>query len=229
MSSSNFLPDREAELVTWTNSFSEIISDQPTAVSLTAAQATEFAALNAAWIAAFNACNNESTDSTSATILKSQTKAAVIAKARELARIVQSSPSVTDVQRAALGLTVPDSVISYIPVPTIRPTVMVKSVVENTVELRLIDQANPTRRGRPADIAGASIYSFVGPTPPVDTNGWFHQGNSTRMQFGVSFPAGLPAGTLVHFRAFYFNAKCQSGPASVIATTSLNGILARAA
>ena len=38
-SSTDFLPTREAELVTWTNSFSEQISAQATALSLTAASA----------------------------------------------------------------------------------------------------------------------------------------------------------------------------------------------
>jgi hypothetical protein len=224
-SSTDFLPSREADLAQWTAQFAEKILLAPTSYSLTQAQATHFGELNTAWQEAFAAIRSDDTNTTSARVTKDEAKAAVISDARALARIIQASPTVTNTQRAALNLTVPDDVITPIPAPEIRPLVMIAKVVENTVYLRLIDEANPNRRGRPATIAGASIYSFTGPNPSAGTDGWLHQGNSSRMDPYVTLDPSLPAGTLVHFRAFYFTAKMLSGPSSTIAVASLNGVV----
>ena len=64
----------------------------------------------------------------------------------------------------------------------------------------------------PNDAAGISGFSFVGAEPPDAISSWVFQGNSTRQITTVTFDADLPAGTVVWFTAFYFNAKGQSGP-----------------
>ena len=48
------------------------------------------------------------------------------------------------------------------------------------MRLRLIDPANPTRRGTPAGVRGAAVFSYIGATPPTSLSDWKFEGNVTR-------------------------------------------------
>ena len=105
----SFLPGREASLITWSNNFSTLITATPTAFGLTAAQATAFAALNTAWVSAYNTAKNALTRSPANIITKDQAKKLMIAEARQLAGVIQKFPTITNTQRSELGLTVPNT------------------------------------------------------------------------------------------------------------------------
>src|SRR4051812_44355514 len=106
--SKGFIPAREPELITWSDNFSSRISSAPTAVGLTAPQATAYGTLNTGWKAAYATANAPSTRTQGAVAAKNVAKLALIASARDLARIIQGFPAITPTQLADLGLTVRD-------------------------------------------------------------------------------------------------------------------------
>lgn len=126
---------------------------------------------------------------------------------------MQKYPGTTDTQRAELGLTVHDVLPSPIPPPADAPGILVESVDGRTVSIRLIDPANPTRRGRPAGVDGATVLSYVGATRPEDTGAGKFEGSISRTTFDVAFPTTVAAGAKVWLTAFWFNPRAQSGPA----------------
>lgn len=217
----DFLPAREAELVTWSTTFNGLIVATPTAYGLTAAQATAYTALHNAFVTAYNAANGDSTRTPAGIITKDQAKNSLKSNARELAGIIQKCPTVTDTQRSALGLTVRSGP-SPIPAPAMSPQIDVISVTGNTVRLRLHDPDNTTRRGKPAGVAGITLFSFIGDTPPTTSVGWNFEGNTTRTVVDVPFPSAAP-GTKVWFTAFYRNERDESGPACAPIGTNIAG------
>jgi hypothetical protein len=229
MAYTSFLPVREAELVTWSLNWKTRITATPTTFGLTAAQATAYGTLHDEFVEAYNACNSDATNSRSATITKRACKAALIAEARRLAAIVQAFPDTTDTMRSDLGLTVRDAEPSPIPAPGRAPNILVKSTDQNTVHIRLVDPAEPTRRGKPDGVEGIAVFSFVGDEAPSTTAGWKFEGNTTRTAFDVTFPASTTPGARVWFTAFYFNPRAQSGPAAAPVGTNLPGGAAMAA
>ena len=229
MASTNFLPDREAELVTWSTNFDTRITATPTTFGLTAAQATAYSTLHDAFVAAYNAATNDGTNSRSAIITKNTAKAALIANARMLAGIVQKFPGTTNTMRSDLGLTVKDAEPSPIPPPAVAPAVVIESGSGNTVRIRLVDPAAPTRRGKPAGVDGIAVFSFVGASAPAEEADWKFEGNTTRTVVDILFPAATAAGAKVWFTAFYFNARKQSGPAATPVGTNIAGGAAMAA
>jgi hypothetical protein len=225
----DFIPGREADLVTWSLNLKTKITATPTAYGLTAPQATAYGVLHDAFVTAYNASANEASNSSAAVVTKNTAKAALIANARLLAGIVQRAPATTNTQRAELGLTVKDAGPSPIPPPAAAPDVDIISATGNTVRIRLHDPANPTRRGKPAGVDGASIFSFVGANPPAEESGWKFEGNITRTAVDVAFPSGTAAGAKVWFTAFWFNERKQRGPAATPVTTNIPGNGAMAA
>jgi hypothetical protein len=80
------------------------------------------------------------------------------------------------------------------------------------LKLRL-SEPGTQRRGKPANVRGATTFSYVGEQPPPDVEGWKFETSVTRTELYLDFPTTLPSGTKVWLTAFRFNSKSESGPA----------------
>lgn len=216
----DFIPSREAELVTWAENFATLLTAAPTDYGVTLEQAAACAALFGAFDMAYTAANNPATRSRVTVVTKNAAKDAMVADIRALARIIQASPLVNDTLRAQLGLTVRDPDPSPIPVPAEAPEMDILSVSGYTVRVRLHGVDLPGR-AKPEGVEGAVVVSYVGQSPPQDINLWTFQGNTTRTTLDVTFPDDVAPGTTVWLRAFWYNPKAQAGPASPAMSTYL--------
>lgn len=220
--STGFVPGREAELLPFLLNFKTKITASATTYGLTTAQATAFGVLNDVFVTAYNVANAPDTRSPANISSKDVAKAAVVANLRLLAGIVQRAPGTTNPMRIELGLPPRSSEPSPVPTPGFAPTLKVVSVSGRTAKIRLIDAENPTRRGKPAGALGASVFSHVGATAPLDLNGWTFEGNTGRTKLTLQFPDAA-AGATVWLTAFWFNPSKRSGPACDPVSTNLPG------
>src|SRR5262245_53070310 len=124
-----FPPNREADLVTWTGTFSALVSGSPTTYGLTAPQATAYATLSTAFVDSFNIANAEETRTRVTVADKNAAKFAMIANARMLIRIIQGVPTVTPAMKIALGINPHDTLPTPIPPPAVAPQLLVKKSV----------------------------------------------------------------------------------------------------
>lgn len=210
-----FQPKKEAELVTWSDNFSALISATPTTFGLTALQATAYGALNATWLNAFDTATKPSTNSKSNIIAKNQAKQDLLygpGGARELVDIVQAFPGTTNAMRGDLGLRIPASNPAPIPVPTEPPLLSILSTSGRGLEIRLRDKENPDRRGKPVGVQGATVLYYVGENTPADPSQWMFLLNESRTLFDADIPPVVAAGQKVWITAFWFNNRKQSGP-----------------
>src|SRR3954471_9928278 len=105
----DYLPSREAELVTWIGTFKTLIIGSPTTYGLSAGQAATYGTLATNFIDAYYVANADATRSPSNIIAKDQAKSLVVANSRLLAGIIQKFPGTTNQMRSDLGLTVPSA------------------------------------------------------------------------------------------------------------------------
>jgi hypothetical protein len=221
--SATFPPSREAELLTFSLNFKTKITATPTTFGLTAGQATAYGTLHTAFASAYAVAQDEATRSPMNVELKNVAKTNLVANLRLLAGIVQRAPGTTNAMRLDLGLPQRDSEPTPIPAPANAPQVAVKSVSGLTAKIRLIDIENPTRRGKPAGVIGASIFSFVGEESPAELSAWKFEGNTGHTSFDVVFPSTTAAGAKVWFTCFWFNPSKRSGPASAPISANMPG------
>jgi hypothetical protein len=218
-----FLPTRDAELLTWSSNFKTKITASPTSFGLTAGEATSYGTLHTSFQNAYNVANDPTTRSPVNITLKDQAKASLIANARLLARQVQGTSTVTAAQKEDLGLNPRDTVPTPIPPPATAPVIDIVSAVGNTVRLRLHEAGEPTRRGKPAGVGGAAIFSFVGAVAPTEESAWTFQGLTTLTTINITFPGTVAPGAKVWFTAFWRNPRDQNGPAATPVTTNIPG------
>ncbi len=190
----SFLPDRDSALLAWSLNFKSLITATPTAYGLTAEQASVYDALHEAYATALAAAD-PSIRNKPATATKNVRRAMLKTQARLLAGLIEHTVSVSDAQKLELGLTVRKPP-TPVPAPSASPNIDIVSVNGRSVKVRLHGD-EPGRRGRPAGVQGASVFSYVGEQPTDDISAWKFEGSTTRTRFDVEFPATVQPGTKV--------------------------------
>jgi hypothetical protein len=210
----SFLPSTNSGLLSWAQNFYAVANavPGPTAYGLTAAQLTSFNALVTSFQTGLAACE-PGARSKAAVFTKNQAKANLVTDARLLAKVVQGTGTVTDAQKATLGLNV-RATPQPVPVPADAPAIDVVSVNSRTVNIRLHSATVAGKRKRPTGVKGAAVFSYVGATAPTDPSAYNFEGNTSLTNFEVTFPDTVAPGAVVWITAMWFNTRAQSGPAA---------------
>jgi len=228
----DYLPAREADLLQWSTNFDTRINAGALNYGLTVPQAAAYTVLHDAFAAAYATANEPITRTPAAITTKNTAKNALIRGVggiRELAAIVQAFPGTTDTERVELGLNVRDTEPTPIPPPSVAPGLSVSLVTGRTVKVRVFDALVPSSRSKPEGVLGASVYSYVGETAPVDIDSWKYEGSTTRTTIDVEFPATVANGSRVWLTAYWTNPRLESGPPCQPVSTNIAGGLAQAA
>ena len=211
----DYLPHREADLVQWSRNYSEKINADAISFGLTPAQAAQYAARHDAFAALYALAQSNSTRTPTVIVSKNQAKRELEIEARRLTRIIKAYPQLTIAQRVGLGISVRDpggADTSQVPVPEQRIRISVINTLGNIVRVRLSDP-DSRRRGKPAGVAGASVFGYIGELPPAELADWEFMGNTTRPVFNAKFPHRVQPGTKIWLTARWFNPRAQPGPA----------------
>lgn len=219
-------PSTDSGLVSWSANFSDRINLAPVPLGLTALQASAYQTLHESFVEKVLACEPGSR-SHSAVLAKDGVRTDLKNQARLLANIIDGQASVSNEEKALLGLTV-RSQPQPIPPPAFAPAVDIDAVNGTNVSIRIHD-SQTSRRGRPAGVKGAAIFTAIGPTAPVTSDGWTFQANTSETKVVVGFPETTPALTRVWFRVFWFNYRMLSGPPCAAVSTLLLGNVEEAA
>ena len=213
-------PNTDGGLLAWSANFSDLISADPAAYGLSASQAADYQAGHGAFAAALAAAD-PAIRSMTTTAVKNETRDSLKNAGRLLANLVYGTAGVTDAQKFTLGLTVRKAKTRAIAAPTEAPALGVVMASAWTVKIKL--RRLGATAGKPAGVTGASLFSYVGATPPTDLAAWKFEMNTGRNGVELQFPSALPPGTRVWLIAFWFNARHQSGPVCPPVSANLPG------
>jgi hypothetical protein len=205
-----FLPRTDAGLDEWAGHFDAAIAAAPEQFGLSAQQSADYSACRSRFHVGLLVATDPATRGGSTVLAKSLARRELEALSRQLAGIIRANPAVTDQQRYDLGLRVRAKP-SRSPVPAEAPRISLLSMVGHRMRLKLRD-ATSTRQGKPADASGASVFSFIGPTPPAKLSDWTFEKNTGRTGVELDFDPALAPGTRVWVTAFWFNPRQEPGP-----------------
>ena len=134
---------------------------------------------------------------------------------RQLVRQLQVSGEVDDSERAALGITIPDTVRtpSTGDIDT-RPIGMVDTSQRLRHEIRFVDEATPTSRAKPAGVMGCEIWvkvSAQGEMPPADPSELSFVAMDTASPFVAEYD-GADGGETAHYMLRWCKSGGEKGP-----------------
>lgn len=215
------LPAGDSALLAFATNFKTLITAAPTTYGLTAAQATAYGTVVTGYATALAACD-PGVRSKTAVVAKNAAKANLKLASQQTANLINGTPSVTDAQKTALGIP-PRAKPQPVPAPGTSPAMEIMSVNGWDVKLGLRTSSTEARRRKPAGVTGATVMSYVGPTPSNDMSKWKYEGMSGKTIVDVTFPITVPPGSQVWLTAFWFNNRKQTGPAAQPISTNLQG------
>jgi len=134
---------------------------------------------------------------------------------RALVRQLQASPNVDDTERAALGITVPDTIKTMATggIST-RPIGVVDTSQRLRHEIRFTDEATPTSRAKPDGVMGCEIWVKVlaaGEAPPVGADGLNFVTLDTASPYTVEYE-GTDGGQTAHYMLRWVKKNGDKGP-----------------
>jgi len=205
-----YMPPKQAEQVAWSQNFSTIISSSPATFGLTQPQADAFAGINTTLQQAYLRGTTEGTRTKISVAEKNTALKNMKVAARDLVSIIQGQ-AISAAQKIQLGITVRKDKPTPKPVPSQKPFVKVKKVDGRTVTIEL--RQDKSKRGKPANVAGATVFTASGDSAPESATDWKFVSNTTRTTLEIPFPPSA-TGDTVWITAFWNNAKDESGPAA---------------
>ena len=218
----DYLPRNDADFDTWLVAFNTYISATPTAVGLTAGDATAVSALQLDFDDALNAHEAAVTTARAARQGKDDARAAVETAVRGLVRRIQAFPGTTDSMRKAMGITVRDDTISPALAAATRPVGIVSTAERLRHEIRFFDEATPTRRAKPAGVLGCEIWLKVGTTPPADPSECHLLALDTASPYVAEY-TGADAGKTAYYMLRWVTTSGEKGPWSETVAATIVG------
>ena len=161
----SYMPDKQDQAVAWSQNFATKIESDFATYGLTAVQSSAFQTVNNELQAAFLATQNPDLKSKVAVRRKNTALAAMKAMARNLVSIVQGTSTVSAAQKDSLGVTVRSTTRQAAQQPTQAPFLKVLDVSGRTIIVEL--QQGSSRRGRPAKVAAATVFTHQGADVPM--------------------------------------------------------------
>lgn len=205
-------PTKTDLLKGWSTNFRAKLSAAPTTVGCTALDATQYAALDTDFQARCVTSENPATKTKVTEEELAISKNALLLRARQLCRVINAYPGTTDAIRVSFGLNPRDVIPTPSPVPVTRPQL----TVDAYGNVRMVDEATPTRRAKPKGTFGAVVFTVVlpagtpGPTTPEEAR---YFGVRTTDRFGVPVTAA-DDGKILWALATWINTRGEHGPVS---------------
>lgn len=216
----DYVPAADAEFNSWQANFVEYANDNLAALGLDAADMAPIDAAQVEWDSDFPAHVTAVAAAESARAEKDAARAAFVTLVRALVRRLQASSTITDAQRAALGITVPGSNPTPLGPPETRPLVSIDCSQRLRHLVGFVDETTPTRRAKPVGVLGAEIWVKVGDAAPTDPSELRFMGLSTRSPFTADY-SGSDGGQIAYYWVRWVNSRGEKGPWSETASATI--------
>jgi len=181
----DYLPGSDSNYLAWVQNFQAYVAANLAALNLAAGDLAPITAGMNDFDADLSAHVTAKAAAMAAKQTKDDARRDLTASIRPLVRRIQSNPNVTDAQRAAMAITVPDVNPSPVNTPTTRPVTSITLGQRLQHTLNFVDELTPTRRAKPPGAIGVEVWAKIGTTPPTG------EGDLQFMRIDSSTPAVL--------------------------------------
>ena len=163
-----YLPSKDADFDTWLTNFSTLLTAAPPTYGLVAGDAVIVAGVTTPWSAAYAAAINPGTR-TSVTIAdKDAARNTATATVRPYAVGISLNSGVTNADKTAIGVNLPNTGRTPIPPPTTVPALTLVGAIHFQQTIAYRDTATPTTKAKPAGATGCEIRATIQVGPAIN-------------------------------------------------------------
>lgn len=206
-----YIPAKDADFKAWIDNFDDITAVDFAALGLTSPEAASITVVRTNYDTAFDTATNPATRTPVTVAAKDTAKATALATVRPLAQKIRNNPAVSDMDKVALGLTVPDTAPTPIPAPTTFPLLDLLRATPGQHWLQYRDSDTPTTKAKPFGATGMELWQTVGTAPAVTPAAAAYLGTVTKSPLSVTLN-GADAGKVATYFARWITQRGLVGP-----------------
>lgn len=225
MGKHDYIPRPDSHFDTWQTNYVAYAAEHSRELGLTDVDIDNLTDLQTAWRKGYGNIADARAYLASTIAAKDTARAEFERLVRMLTGRIRTTADVTDADRSALGLPIPDAV----PTPTLPPVTFPLLTIDTAQRLvhrlRFADSATPLKRAKPAGVWGAELrvaLTAPGQPAPSDLDAYTFSRIATRTPTAVEY-AGEEAGKTAHYLVRWINTKCEPGPWGPIASATVAG------
>lgn len=213
----DYIPADDDEFNTYvTEQFVPFATANAAQLNLSAGDVTELTTAKTDWTDTWTAFQNAKHAYEALVLEKNATRAAMEAVIRKDANKIQADPSVTNVAKQGLGITVRKTTRDPVPRPeTVPALARIDTSTRAILRLFIVDSTTPESRAKPPGVKGCEIREQVGGTAPTDPEAMTFLAIETRPPYRADFDAA-DVGKTVYFALRWMNNRGETGPWSQI-------------
>jgi hypothetical protein len=220
-----YIPTRDSALDSWADNFQTLIAASPATYGLDPADATAITNAFNTWHAAYLLGGstgtppvpvNPSTFTRVTVAAKNAEKIAMVVIVRSYASQIRINPGVSNSDKTALGLNLPNNSPSPIGAPTTFPLLALVSAGPGTHEVRYADSTTPAARKKPTGVIGLQLFRGVGVAPIADPAGCAYLDTLTVQPYQSVFDPGDVGKVATYFGRWVTRGRQAGGAASLV-------------
>ncbi|HEX8138350.1 MAG TPA: hypothetical protein VF544_12230 [Pyrinomonadaceae bacterium] len=218
----DYIPGSDSDFNTWQSNFMTYVGANLAALGLTAADLAPLTSGQSEWATSYAAHVAAQTAAEGAQQTKKQTRDLFETTLRSLVRRIQGQPTLTDAQRAEMGISLRETPRTETGVPTTRPIATVDTSQRLRHTINFTDETTPNSRAKPGGVMGCEIWVKVGDPAPTDPDQLQFLGTDTRTPYIATY-GGEEAGKVAHYMLRWVNTKGEQGPWSQTVSATITG------
>lgn len=211
MPQSPYIPSKDAEFSAWLLNFSSLITAAPATYGLTAPAAAIIQAANDAFQPAYALAIDPGTRTAPTVAEKDAQRVSATATVRPYAIQISLNAAVTDENKLAVGVNLPNNAPVPIPPPATYPMPSLRSAGPLTHLLAYADSGAPSGKGKPYGVVGCEVFRSIGIVAAVDPAQATYYNTVTKAPFTSSFQAGDIGKVCTYFMRW----TTRSGPSGI--------------
>ncbi|HEY0376982.1 MAG TPA: hypothetical protein VGC87_08500 [Pyrinomonadaceae bacterium] len=218
----DYIPGSDADFNSWQANFLTYINTNLTALGLTATDLLPLNTSQSDWTNNYSAHMAAQSAAEAALQTKKNTRDSFESSLRSLVRRIQGLPTLTDAQRAGMGVGRRDTPRTASSMPTTRPIGNVDTSQRLRHTINFTDETTPNSRAKPEGAMGCEIWVKVGDPAPTDPSQLRFLATDTRTPY-VAVYGGEDAGKVAHYMLRWVNKKGEQGPWSQTVSATITG------
>jgi hypothetical protein len=222
MSSEDYIPREEEDFNDFQDEFEALLVTDGPGWGVPAGTITDVTNAKTDWTPKYAAGRDEADPTSAQRKAKNDSRKAYTTLIRSVVnQYLKNNPAVTNDERIALGITVPDTTRTRVPVPDHAPKHAIDKIDHLFHKLRITDPANPTSRKKPEGVARINVYRYIGEqSASPQLSEYSFLGASTKFLYTSSFEDTL-IGKKAWYITQYENTRGERGPVSTAVSATI--------
>lgn len=218
----DYIPAPDPAFHNWQTTLIAYITANRAALGVSTDALTALTAAQTEWTTTYATHQATQAQALSDRQAKDDARTAYVTLIRAAVGQMQKNPAVTDAQRQAMQITVPDTTHTPAGTPTTRPVAKIDTSerLRHTLEFR--DEATPTSRAKPPGVTACEVWLYTGTTPPAGPEAMHLQAVDRSTPYLMEF-ASADAGKTAWWALRWVNTKGDHGPWSATVSATIPG------